>query len=147
MYGGMGVGEQVLLGILSMIMLAPVVDRMVIFLKQILAFLPGKSENCVTYVLLVGIAGMLCWQGHFDIFTLLGWHWWQNPWLGWLSTGAFIAGGTSLLGKQMRMVGLLPPILGGAMSSVGSMFGYGNYANPAETKTEISEEELNQNDN
>ena len=148
MYGGMGVGESVILGILSMIMLAPVVDRMVVFLKQLLAFLPGKSENSVTYVLLVGIAAMLCWQGHFDIFTLLGWHLWQNQWLGWLVTGGFIAGGTSLLGKQMRMASSMPPILGGVMSNVASMFGYGSsYSTPVDSTTEVSKEELNQSDN
>ena len=146
MYGEMGLGQAVALGFLSMVMLAPVVDGIVRRLKLILAFLPGKSEDSVTYVLLVGLAGGLCWQGHFDIFTLLGWHWWQNPWLGWLITGTFIAAGTSLLGKQMRMAGLMPPIISGVVGGMASMLGYNNYADPATTKTDIPPEELNQSD-
>ena len=110
-------------------------------------YLPDQFELPIAYIILVGIASAVCWQGHFDLFKLLGFDW-QYKELGWLLTGCIIAGGSSLLGKQFRMVGLIPGIISGWPIAAG----YGGGGNVApqqtfDTTTEINQEELNQSDN
>ena len=58
-----------------------------------------------------------------------------------LLTGCIIAGGSSLLGKQFRMVGLIP----GIISGVASMFGYGGGTDiQGTTAVTVAEPEQNQ---
>ena len=142
MYGTL---SNIAIAFIAVALLAVMVDQFTRVLHAILPF-PPKYETPLIYFILVSIASAVCWQGHFDLFTLLGFEWWQYPELGWLLTGCIIAGGSSLLGKQFRMVGLIP----GIISGVASMFGYGgDVAAPTnfDTTTEINQEELNQSDN
>jgi hypothetical protein len=146
---GMDIGlREVFLGFIAVAVLAPMMDQLVRVLEGImnkLPHFPDQFEKPVAYLMLVGISSWICWQGHFDMFTLFGLRWWQHPEIGWILTGAMIGGGSSLLGKQFRMVGLMPTILGGVSSMLG-LGSYGNYAPLAETKTDITPEELNQHD-
>ena len=121
MYGTL---SNIAMAFIAVALLAVMVDQFTRVLQAVMAwipYLPDQFELPIAYIILVGIASAICWQGRFDLFTLLGFDWWQYPELGWVLTGCIIAGGSSLLGKQFRMVGLIP----GIISGVASMFGYG----------------------
>jgi hypothetical protein len=136
--------SSIALAFIAVALLAVMVDHLTRVLQAILPF-PSKFETPLIYIFLVTVASMICWQGRFDLFTLLGFTWSSYPELGWVLTGCIIAGGSSLLGKQFHMVGLIPSIISG----IQGMFGYGGNvinADPAETKTDIPPEELNQSD-
>ena len=123
-------------------LLVPMVDVLTRVLKFLLApITPDILEMPLVYVMLVSISSAICWQGHFDLLTLLGFNWWQHPWLGWVITGAIIAGGTTLLKKQFNMMGLMPSIFGG----VASMFGYSSNRG-IDTTVSPTPEELEQHD-
>jgi hypothetical protein len=114
---------DIALAFIAVALLAVMVDQLTRVLEAVMErvpYLPDQFELPIAYIILVGIASAVCWQGHFDLFKLLGFDW-QYKELGWLLTGCIIAGGSSLLGKQFRMVGLIP----GIISGVASMFGYG----------------------
>jgi len=100
-------------------LLVVMVDQMTRIIKEILPF-PARVESVITYLVLSGIASVVCWQGDFDLFGYLDFTW-QYPWEGWVLTGALIAGGSSLLVQQFKVVGLIPSVISG----VASMFGYG----------------------
>lgn len=141
MYGTL---SSIAIAFIATALLVVMVDQMTRIIKEVLPF-PARVEAVITYIVLCGIASVVCWQGDFDLFRYLNFSW-QYPWEGWLLTGALIAGGSSLLVKQFKVVGLIPSIISGTAS----MFGYGGSnavtADPAVTKTEISNEELNQSD-
>jgi len=145
---GYGVGDEmynygltdIALAFIAVALLAVMVDQLTQVLEAVMAwipYLPDQFELPIAYIILVGIASAVCWQGHFDLFKLLGFEWWQYPELGWVLTGCIIAGGSSLLGKQFRMVGLIPSVISG----VASMFGYGGTDTTAVT---VAEPEQNQ---
>jgi len=104
--------------------MAPVVDRITLFLQAVMKripFLPDAFEDYITYIILVGMASAVCWQGRFDLFSTLNWSW-HYAWEGYLATGAMVACGSSLLAKQFKVVGLIPSVISG----ITSMFGYGS---------------------
>lgn len=140
MYGTL---SSIAIAFIATALLVVMVDQMTRIIKEVLPF-PARVESVITYIVLCGIASAVCWQGDFDLFRYLDFTW-QHEWEGWMLTGALIAGGSSLLVKQFHVVGLIPSIISGTAS----MFGYGSNAvntASADTKTEISNEELNQSD-
>lgn len=118
MYSSFG---SIAVAFIATALLVVMVDQMTRIIKEILPF-PAKVEAVITYIILCGIASVVCWQGDFDLFRYLNFTW-QYPWEGWVLTGALIAGGSSLLVKQFRVVGLIPSIISG----VSSIFGFGSY--------------------
>lgn len=138
MYGTL---SSIAIAFIATALLVVMVDQMTRIIKEVLPF-PARVEAVITYIVLCGIASVVCWQGDFDLFRYLNFTW-QYPWEGWLLTGALIAGGSSLLVKQFHVVGLIPSIISG----VASMLGYGGgYSSTTTMDTTISEEELNQSD-
>jgi hypothetical protein len=126
---GYGTLSSIAVAFIATALLVVMVDQMTRIIKAILPF-PDKVESVITYIVLTGIASVVCWQGDFDLFRYLDFTW-QYPWEGWLLTGTLIAGGSSLLVKQFRVVGLIPSVISG----VASMFGYGGYGGGTDTET------------
>ncbi len=89
--------------------------------------LPDQLEHSIAYILLVSMGSFICWEGHFDLFTLLGFQW-RDQEMGWVLTGAIIAGGSPLLKKQFKMIGLIPS----AISGMASTFGLGGSTDDVE---------------
>jgi hypothetical protein len=117
MYGTL---SNIAIAFIAAALLVVMVDQMTRIIKEILPF-PPKVEAVITYFVLSGIASVVCWQGDFDLFRYLNFTW-QYPQEGYALTGALIAGGSSLLVKQFKVVGLIPSIISGTAS----MFGYGS---------------------
>ena len=132
--------SNIAIAFIATALLVVMVDQMTKIIKEILPF-PPKVESVITYIVLSGIASTVCWQGDFDLFRYLNFTW-QYPQEGWILTGILIAGGSSLLVKQFKVVGLIPSIISG----VASMFGYGNNIDPTQVKSDITPEELSQSD-
>lgn len=138
MYGTL---SSIAIAFIATALLVVMVDQMTRIIKEVLPF-PAKVEAVITYIVLCGIASVVCWQGDFDLFRYLDFAW-QYQWEGWILTGTLIAGGSSLLVKQFKVIGLIPSIISGTAA----MFGYGgSYSDtvPTITDTKISAEELNQ---
>jgi len=117
MYGTL---SAIAIAFIATALLVVMVDQMTRIIKEILPF-PPKVESVITYIVLSGIASAVCWQGDFDLFRYLNFNW-QHQEEGWILTGLLIAGGSSLLAKQFKVVGLIPSIISGTAS----MFGYGS---------------------
>lgn len=126
---GYGTLSSIAVAFIATALLVVMVDQMTRIIKAILPF-PDKVESVITYIVLTGIASVVCWQGDFDLFRYLDFAW-KHEWEGWLLTGTLIAGGSSLLVKQFRVVGLIPSVISG----VASMFGYGGYGGGTDTET------------
>jgi hypothetical protein len=133
MYGTL---SDIAIAFIGVAILAVVVDRMTLFLQAVMKrvpFLPDEFEDYLTYIILVGMASAICWQGHFDLFSKLNWTWHYN-WEGYLATGAMAACGTTLLIKEFKVMGFMPSIISG----VSSMFGLGSSATTDLTTTDAS---------
>lgn len=118
--------SQIAIAFIAVALLVVMVDQVTRVLQAIMSwipYLPDHFEMPIAYVILVALATVVCWQGNFDLFTLLGFSW-KQEWQGWVATGAIMAGGSSLLGKQFKMVGLIP----GIISGMASTFGWGGYS-------------------
>ena len=149
MYYGTNGFTQIAIAFIAVALLVVMVDQVTRVLQAIMVkipFLPDQFEMPIAYLILVGLASAVCWQGDFDLFRLLGFSW-RHHWQGWLITGAIMAGGSSLLGKQFKMVGLIPNMISG----VASTFGWGGYDSAdtdvianADTTTTNSKPEQNQ---
>lgn len=137
MYGTL---SNIAIAFIATALLVVMVDQMTKIIKEILPF-PPKVETVITYLVLCGIATVVCWQGDFDMFRCLNFNW-QYPWEGWLLTGTLIAGGSSLLVKQFKVAGLIPAIISGTAS----MFGYGGNNTDVDPAATLTEEELSQSD-
>jgi hypothetical protein len=140
MYGTL---SNIAIAFIATALLVVMVDQMTRIIKEILPF-PPKVESVITYIVLSTIASAVCWQGDFDLFRYLNFNW-QYPEEGWILTGILIAGGSSLLVKQFKVVGLIPSIISG----VQGMFGYGggyNNIDQSETKPDITPAEIDQHD-
>lgn len=119
-----GTITSIALAFIAVALLVVMVDQITKVIQGIMKsipFLPDQFEWTFAYMILMGIASAVCWQGHFDLFTHLNFTWCYK-WEGYLLTGALIAGGSSLLVKQFRVMGLIPTVVGG----VTSMFGMGS---------------------
>jgi len=120
MYGTL---SDIAIAFIGVAILAVIVDRITLFLQAVMKkipFLPDQLEDYITYIVLVGIASAVCWQGHFDLFSKLNWNW-HYTWEGYLATGAMSACGTTLLIREFKVLGFMPSIISG----VSSMFGWG----------------------
>lgn len=132
MYGSIGAGD-ILVAFIAVVILVVMVDQMTKIIKEILPF-PPKVESVITYLILCGIASVICWQGDFDLFRYLHFNW-QYQWEGWVLTGALIAGGTALLAKLFGTIRTIPS----PISGMTSMFGYGGGYSADETPITESE--------
>lgn len=120
---GYGTLSNIALAFIAVALLVVMVDQITKVLEGIMKripFLPDAFEWTIAYIILLGIASVVCWQGRFDLFVYLNFNW-HYKWEGYLLTGALVAGGSSLLVKQFKVMGLIPSIVSG----VSSMFGYG----------------------
>lgn len=113
--------SQIAIAFIAVALLVVMVDQATRVLQAIMKwipFLPDQFEMPIAYMILVCLATLICWQGRFDLFTLLGFAW-QQEWQGWLATGAIMAGGSTLLGRQFQMMGLIPGLISGVASTLG----------------------------
>lgn len=62
----------------------------------------------VSYGLSCVLGAWVCWQGHFDLFTLLGFDWWQYHYLGYIGTGCIIGGGAKRLLMYFKYIRAIP---------------------------------------
>lgn len=117
---GYGTLSSIAVAFIATALLVVMVDQITRIIKAILPF-PDKVEAVISYVVLCAIASVICWQGDFDLFRYLDFTW-QYEWEGWILTGTLIAGGSSLLVKQFKVIGLIPSIISGTAA----MFGWGS---------------------
>jgi hypothetical protein len=138
-----GVLTDLAIAFVAAALLTVMVDQIEHFLETVLAkvpFLPDAFEWTLTYLGLWGLATGVCWQGDFDLFRALNFQW-EYAWEGHVLTGALIAGGSRLLTKQFKVVGLIP----GIVTGMASMFGFGGSATMS---TEMQDDpEIHQSDN
>ena len=135
MYGSL---SNIAIAFIACALLVVMVDQITKVLEGIMKripFLPDAFEWTIAYAILFGIASVVCWQGRFDLFRYLNFTWHYN-WEGYVLTGALIAGGSSLLVKQFKVIGLIPSIVSG----VSSMFGYGSTDSTETTGTTSPEQ-------
>lgn len=121
MYGTL---SDIAIAFIACALLVVMVDQITKFLQEIVHAIPGINdikEWYVVYMMLWGIASVVCWQGRFDLFSYLHFKW-HYMWEGYLLTGAMIAGGSSLLIKEFKVMGFFPSVISG----ISSMFGYGS---------------------
>ena len=123
MYGTL---SDIAIAFIACALLVVMVDQITKFLQAIVHAIPGINdikEWYIVYMMLWGIASAVCWQGRFDLFTYLHFTW-HYTCEGYLLTGAMIAGGSSLLIKEFKVMGFFPSVISG----ISSMFGYGSNA-------------------
>lgn len=121
MYGTL---SDIAIAFIAVALLVVAVDRLTLFLQAILKRIPigpDSFDDYIAYIILVGIASAVCWQGRFDLFSNLNWNW-HYTWEGYLATGAMVACGSTLLCKQFKVLGFMPSVISG----ITSMFGYGS---------------------
>lgn len=131
MYGTLTDLTKAFIAVALIVVMVDVLTRVLEWIMKKIPYLPDAFEPPLAYSILTGLASGICWQGHFDLFTLLGFSW-RHTWEGYLATGAIMAGGSKLLMSQFKVVGLIP----GIVSGVASMFGYSGYSS---TIAEIQE--------
>ncbi|MEA4925315.1 MAG: hypothetical protein VB084_08400 [Syntrophomonadaceae bacterium] len=91
-------------------------------LAEKIPYLPDEYHWTVSYGFSCILGAWICWQGHFDIFTLLGFEWWQHQCLGYIGTGCIIGGGVKRLFIYLKTIGSIPGIISGTTA----MFGLGS---------------------
>jgi len=84
-------------------------------------FLPDQIEDSLAFFIVATIASIVCWQGRFDFLTRAFEFNWHYIWEGYITTGAIIASGSSLLKKSFSLWSLAP----GFLTGMSSMFGFG----------------------
>jgi len=104
-------------------------------------FLPDQLENNLAFFIVAFIASIICWQGSFDFLARAFEFNWQYTWEGYVSTGAIIASGSSLLKKSFSLWNIAPGFLTG-MTSMFSGFSSNTTTNTDSTNT--GEPESNQ---
>lgn len=129
-----GINPYVQLGLafIAICMLAVMVDRFVLAIEAQMKRINGIPDNLeplIAYTIVCSLGSLICWQGHFDIFAMCGFTWWQHPWLGWILTGMVIGGGTGMLGKMFRMAREIPSIV----TNGGSSYGWSTTYNELDT--------------
>lgn len=93
-----------------LVMLSVMIDKFMMFLNGIMPkipLVPDKIEWTLAYILNLATASVVCWQGHYDIFSSLGVNW-KYAWEGWLLTGLVISGGSAFLKAQFKLMNLIP---------------------------------------
>jgi hypothetical protein len=88
-------------------------------LAEKIPLLPDQYHWTVSYGFSCALGAWICWQGHFDIFTMLGLDWWQHHWLGYVGTGCIIGGGVKRLLVYLKTIGSIPGIVSGTASVLG----------------------------
>lgn len=115
--------------------LVGMIECLTLFTITIAEKLPGIPDSyhwTVSYGFSCALASWICWQGHFDLFTLLGFDWWQYRWLGYTGTGCIIGGGTKRLMLYLKNVRALPGSLTGT-STYSSVLDSSFESTPSET--------------
>lgn len=102
-------------------------------LAERIPYLPDNYHWTISYGFSCLLGAWICWQGHFDIFTMLGFDWWQHYWLGYLGTGCIIGGGVKRLFIYLKTIGSIP----GIVSGTAAMFGLGQ-GTPGSSFTETN---------
>ena len=96
--------------------LVGMIECITLFTVTIAEKLPGIPDEyhwTVSYGFSCALASWICWQGHFDIFTLLGLDWWQIHYLGYIGTGCIIGGGTKRLLLYFKTIKATPGMVSG----------------------------------
>jgi hypothetical protein len=88
-------------------------------LAEKIPYLPDYYHWTISYGFSCILGAWICWQGHFDIFKMLGFDWWQYHWLGYIGTGSIIGGGVKRLLIYLKTIGSIPGIVSGMASMVG----------------------------
>ena len=88
-------------------------------LAEKIPYLPDDYHWTVSYGFSCVLGAWICWQGHFDIFTMLGLDWWQYHWLGYIGTGCIIGGGVKRLFIYLKTIGSIPGIVSGTAAVLG----------------------------
>jgi|GEM_PF-2528908 hypothetical protein len=88
-------------------------------LAEKIPYLPDQYHWTVSYGFSCLLGAWICWQGHFDIFTLLGFDWWQHQCLGYVGTGCIIGGGVKRLFIYLKTIGSIPGIVSGTAAMLG----------------------------
>jgi len=102
-------------------------------LAEKIPYLPDDYHWTVSYGFSCVLGAWICWQGHFDIFTMLGLDWWKHHWLGYIGTGCIIGGGVKRLFIYLKTIGSIPGIVSGTAAVLG--LGSTQDSDPTETNT------------
>ncbi len=106
--------------------LVGMVDCVTLFTVTIaekIPYLPDEYHWTISYGFSCALGAWICWQGHFDLFSLSGlFDWWQYHWLGYLLTGCIIGGGSKRLFSYFRNIKAIPsPVIGNTYSNYGGL--------------------------
>jgi hypothetical protein len=115
-------------------------------LAEKIPILPDDYHWTVSYGFSCVLGAWICWQGHFDIFAMLGLDWWQHHWLGYVGTGCIIGGGVKRLFIYLKTIGSIPGIVSGtaAMLGLGSKIQDSDFNIAPDTNTATGPPESNQ---
>jgi hypothetical protein len=82
--------------------------------------LPDKLEWWVAYLIVLGASYAVCWQGDFNLFNYLDFHFWYL-WEGYLITALVVSGGSTFVRTQFGMINSIPSMLFGLTANVSQL--------------------------
>jgi hypothetical protein len=111
---------ELVIPFIALAILSVMIDRFTLFLEGIMhriPKLPDKFEWWFAYVVILGLSFLVCWQGDFNLFVYLDFHFWYL-WEGYLITALVISGGSSFVRSQFEIINDIPSVVMGATTSV-----------------------------
>ncbi len=83
--------------------------------------MPDYLGSFTTYLVVLIISFLICWQGRFDLFKYLAIEF-QQPWQGWLFTALVISGGSSFVRKKFGLINDIPSGIYGIRTTFVNLF-------------------------
>jgi small-conductance mechanosensitive channel len=109
---------------IALCFLAMLVDRFVNFLEQgikRIKWLPlNRIDGTIAYLIVFAAGFFVCWRGHFDFFTFLGFAF-NRSWEGWLLTSLVLSGGSKFVRESFGLTGFIPQVISGVYSTFSSL--------------------------
>jgi len=98
--------------------LSVMIDKATLVLEAIMhriPKLPDHFEWHVSYIVVLLISYLVCWQGQFSLFSYLEFEF-QIEWQGWFMTALFISGGSAFVRTNFGLIEAIPVNMGGVTS-------------------------------
>jgi len=110
--------SSLLIPFIALIIVAVMIDKFTLVLQHIIKkvpFLPDEFEKPIAYLIVFAVSFLVCWRGHFCLFTYLGFSF-NHAYEGWIMTSLVISGGSAFLNESFDRMGNMPGILSGMVS-------------------------------
>ena len=111
--------SSLLVPFVALILVTVMVDKFTLILQHIMVkipWLPDQFEKPIAYMIVFCMSFLVCWRGHYCLFTYLGFTF-EHSWEGWILTSVAISGGSAFLNESFDRMNMMPGILSG-------MYGY-----------------------